>query len=207
MLPLVPLGHHARVAAALVAAAACVAAAIAGFTACLTAPPSDIGTSANLRPSIVHGAVYPPEGVIRQWPPDGVFVVPVQLPDPTATCRWRDFDQDTELPPPPTPLDDRPCTTSLLDGGVIVQNAPIMEPTDGHCHVFTFIVAHGFSAETVPDSIGGDSVRWEYEPPSALCNFYDAGAFQDGAFPPADAGSDSVLVTPESGPGDSGVDP
>ena len=45
-------------------------------------------------------------------------------------------------------------------------------------------MAHNFSAEMLPDSIGGDLVKWEYEPANALCNFYDAGALQDGAFPP-----------------------
>ncbi len=203
MLPFVPLGSRARVAAVLAAAAACGAATIVGIAACLTAPPADVGTSTNERPTIVHDAVYPPEGLIAQWPIDNQFIVPVQLPGPTASCFWRDFDQDIEAPPPPSPLDNSQCTTSLLDGGVALQDFHIKPPTDGHCHVFTFIVAHNFSAEMLPDSIGGDLVKWEYEPPNALCNFYDAGALQDGAFP-MDAGSDGLLIPPESGPSDAG---
>jgi hypothetical protein len=211
MLPLVPLGPRARVAAALVAAGACGAAAIAGFAACLTAPPPDIGTSTNERPEIVHDAVNPPGGLLTAWPLDG-FVVPVLLPDPTVGCRWSLFDQDLEMPSPPPGLTvyaNEACVTSVVDGGAILQDFQFggpTGPTDGHCHIYTFIVAHGFSAnaESVPDSIGGDSVIWEYLPPGALCNFYDAGALQDGAFPPVDAGKDGPLVTPESGPLDSG---
>lgn len=206
MLPYAYLGSRPRIAAALVAAVACAAAAIAGVAACLTAPPSDVGTSADERPEIIHPALYPPEGVIRQWPPENVFYVPIRLPDPTATCVWRDVDQDIEAATVTTINNNVACTISLLDGGVIVQNANIPQPTDGHCHVLTFVVAHAF-AGNVPDSIGGDTARWEYEPPGALCNFYDAGALQDGAFPPSDAGSEGLPVTPESGAGDSGGDP
>jgi len=203
MLPFVPLGSRARVAAALAAAAACGAAAIAGIAACLTAPPADVGTSTNERPTIIHDAVYPPEGLIAQWPIDNRFLVPVQLPGPTSSCFWSDFDQDTELGTQ-QPLDiNTQCTTSVMDGGVAVQDFQIKQPVDGHCHVFKFVVAHNFSAEGLPDSIGGDLVKWEYEPPNAFCNFYDAGPLQDGAFP-QDAGSDGLLIPPESGPSDSG---
>jgi len=206
MLPLVPLGPRARVAAALVAAAACVGATIAGV-ACLTAPPSDISTNTNERPEIVHTSVQPPEGLLNGWPPDDFLRIPVLLPDPSATCAWQLFEKDLEGATQFRA--GQPCDTSVIDGGVIVQEVPIGEqPTDGHCHVFTFIVAHGFSAAGVPDSIGGDTSTWEYLPQGALCTFYDAGALQDGAFPPGDAGVDGPLVTPESGPlPESGVDP
>jgi hypothetical protein len=209
MLSLVPLGPRARVAAALAAAGACFVAAIAGIAACLTAPPADIGTSTNERPEIVHDAVSPPGGLVAGWPLDGIFVVPVLLPDPTVGCTWRLFDQDLEVSPQMNPVIFRQCVTSLLDGGAILQDVPIQEPINGHCHIFTLIVAHGFSSNalTVPDSIGGDTVSWEYAPPGALCNFYDAGALQDGAFPPGDAGTDGPLITPESGPLDSGGEP
>ncbi|HTR96831.1 MAG TPA: hypothetical protein VMH61_02925 [Candidatus Acidoferrales bacterium] len=209
MLPLVPLGPRARVAAALAAAAACAIAAIAGIAACLTAPPADIGTSTNERPLIVHTTVQPPEGLLNGWPPQNAFLVPVQLPDPTANCEWRLFDKDTESQEGPVFKGESACLTSVLDGGVVVEDPPVgAQPTDGHCHVFTFMVGHGFSALQVFDSIGGDALSWEYEPPGVLCNFYDAGAFQDGAFPPGDAGADGLPVTPESGPSpESGVDP
>jgi hypothetical protein len=209
MLPLVPPGPRARVAAALVAAGACAATAIAGFAACLTAPPPDIGTSKNERPEIVHDAVTPPGGLLAAWPADG-FIVPVLLSDPTVGCTWRVFDQDLEVSPQLGYVLGGPCLTSLVDGGTILQDFRISEQyMNGHCHVFTFIVAHGFStnALSVPDSIGGDSVSWEYAPPGALCNFYDAGALQDGAFPSVEAGTDGPLITPESGPLDSGGEP
>jgi hypothetical protein len=206
MLSVVPLGARARIATTIVAAVACVVAAVATVAACLTAPPSDVGTSTDKRPEIIHSAVYPPEGVIRQWPPNGEFLVPVRLPDPTDACRWSDFDQNEELGST-TAIDvNTPCDTSLLDGGVLVQTAPIPQPRDNDCHVLKFIVAHGFSTDMVPDSIEGDIVTWEYEPASSLCNFYDAGALQDGAFPPTDAGYEGLPVTPESGTGDSRAD-
>src|SRR5579883_1461056 len=112
----VPLGPRTRVAAALVAATACTAAAVAGVAACLTAPPADIGTSTSARPEIVHDAVQPPGGLLSQWPLDDEFVVPVRLADPTGQCVWRSFDQDLEASTT-TLLTDRPCVTSLLDGG------------------------------------------------------------------------------------------
>ena len=205
MLPFVPLGPRARVVAALAAAAACGLAAIAGVAACLTAPPADIGTSTNERPQIIHTSVQPPEGLLDGWPADNTFRIPILLPNPTANCQWqlndRDLEGSTKF------VEGNFCITSLIDGGVIVQEAHYTAPSDGHCHVITFVVAHGFSSAGVPDSAGGDYSIWEYEPPGALCNFYDAGAFQDGAFPPVDSGPD-VLITPESGPlPESGVDP
>jgi hypothetical protein len=210
MLPLVPLGPRARVAAALAAAAACAFAAIA-IAACLTAPPADVGTSTNERPLILHTSVQPPEGLLNGWPPGNVCLVPVQLPDPNASCRWRLFDTDIESQDGPRYKGEFPCLTSVLDGGVVVEDVNLgAQPTDGHCHVFTFIVAHDFSPGQLqtPDSIGGDSLSWEYEPAGALCNFYDAGAFQDGSFPTVDAGKDGLPITPESGPiPESGVDP
>lgn len=206
MLPYAYLGSRARIAAALVAAVACVATAIAGVAACLTAPPADVGASTDERPEIIHTAVYPPEGLIRQWPSENKFYVPVRLADPTATCVWRAVDQDLEAATATTLYSNIACAISLLDGGVIVQNVQIPQPTDGHCHILTFVVAQAF-AGNVPTSIGGDTARWEYEPPAGLCNFYDAGTLQDGAFPPSDAGSDGLPVTPESGTSDAGGDP
>ncbi len=208
----VSLDSHARLAAALLAGAACVATAVAGVAACLTAPPPDIGTSTDQRPEIIHNAVQPPEGLLNGWPPANSFLVPVRLPDPSATCQWQllDQDQDTPLNEGPKLIASNSCDKSVADGGIIVQDPPVGEqPSDGHCHVFTFIVAHAFSpgALGVPDNIGGDTVVWKFLPPGALCNFYDAGAFQDGSFP-RDAGTDGLPVTPESGPfPESGADP
>jgi hypothetical protein len=210
---IVTLGSRTRLAAALVAASVCVAAALATFAACLTAAPPDIGTSTNARPEILHTAVQPAEGLLDeyQWPTDGFFIVPIILSNPTEPCTWRVFDEDLEQPPAPgqapTLVTDSPaCVTTVVDAGFL-QDVPIQQPTDGHCHKFTFIVAHGFSALNVPDSIGGDAVSWYYEPSNALCRYYDAGAFQDGAFPPVDAAADRPPITPESGPADVGVDP
>jgi hypothetical protein len=205
MLPLVPLGPRTRVVAALAAAAACGVAAIAAIAACLTAPPADVATSTNERPLIIHTSVQPPEGLLNGWPVDNTFRVPILLPGPSATCVWELTDKDLEGTT--KVADGTSCNTSIVDGGVIVQEVPYPPPSDGHCHVLTFIVAHGFSSAGVTDSAGGDDSVWEYAPPGALCNFYDAGAFQDGAFPP-DAGVDALPVLPESGPiPDSGVDP
>jgi hypothetical protein len=204
MLPFVPLGPRARVAAALTAAAACGVAAIAGIAACLTAPPADVGTSTNERPLILHTSVQPPEGLLNGWP--DTFQIPILLPDPSATCQWELFDRDLEGST--TFVTSNNCVTSIIDGGVIVEELNgIKAPTGSHCHVFTFIVANGFSSSGVPVSSGGDYATWEYAPPGALCNFYDAGAFQDGSFPPGDSGAD-VLIAPESGPiPEAGIDP
>lgn len=133
--------------------------------------------------------------------------MPVRLRDPNATCQWRFFDDDLESPQGPVFKGGQPCSTTVSDGGVIIQEVSYGQPTDGHCHRLTFAVAHGFSPGEldVPDNIGGDNANWDFLPPG--CNFYDAGAFQDGAFP-VDAGTDGLPVTPESGPiPDSGGDP
>jgi hypothetical protein len=82
----------------------------------------------------------------------------------------------------------------------------VTKPDPSLAHRIDFLVGHSFSVQAPHtwDSVGGDIVTWTYNPGGSASGFplYDAGALQDGAFPPADAPSDGVLITPESGAGD-----
>ncbi|HEY1691179.1 MAG TPA: hypothetical protein VGG39_03405 [Polyangiaceae bacterium] len=195
-------------------ACAAVAAALVGSTACLSAPPPDLPVPALQRPIILRGAVQPPAGpILGSFPQE--FVVPVLLQSPDEPFQYDafvDFAQcvgfscgsGTTPYIPPTTVTPTPGT---LDGGVYLAH---FDPPAGvdpsSCHTIEFDVAHAFDTNLphTPDSIGGDSVSWIYSPTGNLtgCTLYDAGSLQDGAFPPSDAASDGLPVTPQDGGGD-----
>jgi hypothetical protein len=96
-------------------------------------------------------------------------------------------------------------TPGTLDGGVLLIEfnvTPDLDPS--RCHKIEFFVAHAFETglPRTFDPIGGDFATWTWDPAGTVpCDLivYDAGALQDGAFPPADAGADALPVVPESG--------
>jgi hypothetical protein len=60
----------------------------------------------------------------------------------------------------------------------------------------------GIRSDILQKEYGGDIATWLWDPAGTVpCDLvvYDAGALQDGAFPPADAGADALPVVPESG--------
>jgi hypothetical protein len=198
------------------AACGCVMVAIATTmtSGCITAPPPEIPQLPLQRPTILHDAVVPPTNqILAQLPTE--FVVPVQLDDPDESFEWDVFvdynpcaDPTSCQPTAPTiyPQLVQP-TPGTLDGGVsLVSFASFTDLDDTLCHRIDFLVAHQFdpgSAHTW-DSVGGDIVTWFYNPGGGPngCPIYDAGALQDGAFPPPDAAPDGLPVTPESGADD-----
>ena len=167
-----------------------------------TGPPSSTTRSSRL-----------PTEILTELPSE--FVVPIQLDDGDETYQWDLF------------VDYNPCDLSLgcqpsgpaifpqtvaptpgtIDGGISIVDVQLPSTIDAtSCHRIDFLVAHQFNGSLphIWDSIGGDIVTWFYNAGGGTngCPDYDAGAFQDGAFPPADAGSDTLPVTPESGTGD-----
>jgi hypothetical protein len=186
-------------AAALLAAAA---------VACFTAPPPDLPPQSTERPSIVASGVVP-GAYLTELPPDGTFILPVQVAA-GEFFQWDVFVDYQAGTPSVLPNPRQGPTTvtaddAITDGGFTWVSFPL-GPSDflpGPCpHRIEFFVAHQFNPGTIPrtpESFGGDSFTWFYVPDG--CSSYDAG---DGAFPPADAASDTLPVTPESG---TGVDP
>jgi hypothetical protein len=193
--------------------AAAVGVAIVGAEGCITTPPPDLLAPPPRRPTILHSSVCPPADVpLVEWPADGNFIVPVEPGDPEhpRDFSWDafvDFDPSTGASPvfvgPYQP-------TQAVDGGIIAVVFNVLPPPPaGFCHRVEFLVAHAFNLPTngiassdrrfvhTPDSVGGDIVTWLYTAgaPPGGCPAYDAGALQDGAFPPpTDGPSDGVPI-------------
>lgn len=195
------------------AACGCIAATVLTSTACVTAPPPQLPEVAGHRPTILHDAVQPPTTVILGALPSE-FVVPVELDDPSETFEWDFFVDYNPCANPASCQETQPVqgvhtvtpTPGTLDGGVvIVAFTPPTDLTTSQCHRIDFLVAHTFDPRSAHtwDSVGGDIVTWFYNPGDVPCDLfvYDAGSVQDGAFPPADAGSEGLPVVPESGTG------
>jgi len=198
----------AAFAAAVVAVGALVA------TACITAPPPQLPSEVEHRPTIVHESLVPPATTTLTQFPSGGFLVPILLEDPNESFQWDvfvDYNPCTDPPsctvptPPEAPgVNSVAPTPGTLDGGVELVSFALpsdLDPTQ--CHAIQFFVAHRFepTSPTTYDSVGGDTAAWQYQPAGVSCTsiVYDAGALQDGAFPPADAAPDSLPVVPESG--------
>jgi hypothetical protein len=177
----------------------------AAAVACFTAPPPDLPPQSTERPSIVSSGVVP-GAYLTELPPDMTFIVPVQVAA-GEFFQWDVFvDYQADIPADPNYPNPRlgPKTVSageaVTDGGFTWVNFTLgaSDFPPGPCpHRIEFFVAHQFNPGTIPrtpESFGGDSFTWFYVPDG--CSTYDAG---DGAFPPADAPSDTVLVIPESG--------
>jgi hypothetical protein len=192
-------------------AAACtgVTLALVTSTGCIVAPPPDLPELPVERPTILHEAVVPPaDQILAELPSE--FVVPVELVGPDQSFVWDvfvDYDPCVGASCEPTPPARFPQMVQpapgTLDGGIAIVSFSLDPLDPSLCHRIDFLVAHQFdpgSARTW-DSVGGDIVTWIYNPggqPNG-CPIYDAGAFQDGAFPPNDSG---LPVVPESGTGD-----
>jgi hypothetical protein len=159
----------------------------------------------------LHSSVCPRADVpLVDWPADGNFIVPVEPGDPEHPLDFLwdvfiDYDPSTGA----SASFIRPTQPSeIVDGGIVEVPFHADVPAAGFCHRVEFLVAHKFNPppggitngdrrlDHTPDSVGGDIVTWLYTAgaPPGGCPVYDAGALQDGAFPPADAPSDSVPV-------------
>jgi hypothetical protein len=200
------------------ATATCVAIAMLVATACITAPPPQLPQEVAHRPTIMHESVQPPAGLVSFDLPSE-FLVPVVLEDPNETFQWDVFidyndcaDPSSCTPTPPLApgIQTVAPTPGTLDGGVEFVSfivPPDLDPS--RCHNIDFLVAHKFETSSTGsplprtwDPVGGDIVTWTWDPAGTVpCDLvvYDAGALQDGAFPPADAGTEALPAVPESG--------
>jgi hypothetical protein len=170
-----------------------------GLLACFTAPPPDLPAASTEPPSIRGPSVVPPlAAILTELPPE--FDVPVHV-SPGQYFEYEVFiDYQSSHSSPVIRAQPGPAP-GPLDGGDVGVSFPLDATrfTLGQCpHVIQFFVAYQFDTDTLPtpETFGGDSVQWFYEPPG--CEDYDAG---DGAFPPPDAPVDALPVAPESGAG------
>jgi hypothetical protein len=163
-------------------------AAVLGAACVIADPAPEVPVPPPHRPTILHGSVVPPDtAILSQFPLS--FEVPVELVDPSQAFEYNVFVDDVfkfhgSVEPDPT----------LTDAGIRVIPVTLSPPDPAFCHVIEFIVALHFEGADPhsPDSTGGDSVAWFYNPSGnpGGCPLYDAGGL-DGAFPPdgaADAG-------------------
>jgi hypothetical protein len=107
--------------------------------------------------------------------------------DTSQTFEFEVFlDYDPTQPTGPAPAESVVPDPARLDGGVFLETFQKAAPDPSSCHVLEFIAAHSFDPQSphTPDSLGGSSVIWFYQP-NGTCPTYDAGA--DGAVPDADA--------------------
>ncbi len=166
-----------------------IAAGVAG--GCLTAPPPDLPPLPHVRPTALHDAVSPAEGLILEWPTE--FSVPVQLSTPTDPYFYNIF------------LDSNPATATVKqtapDGGIALVTFIAPQPDTATCpHHLEFIVAHGFvdAQRRQWDDVGGDIVNWYFynSGPGGPqgCPVIDAGT---GGFP--EASVDALPIPPEAG--------
>ncbi|MGO9836190.1 MAG: hypothetical protein ACLP1X_18470 [Polyangiaceae bacterium] len=184
------------------AAASAVACALA-VAACITAPPPDLPQLPPQRPTVLHDAVIPPEGLLYDWPSDNTFTVPVQV-DVQSPAFYYNVFVDYSAVTQQALQEFSGMGPGLVDGGVTLVSFPLSPPDTPTCpHTIDFLVANGFNPsissftpEAVGNAGGGDIVTWSYFPNGSQggCPAYDAG---DGVFP--DVLVDGLLVTPESG--------
>lgn len=157
-----------------------------------------------LGPIIIQDAVQPPANVyLTAIPPDAEFIVPVRVFDPNqsvACSVFIDFNPG-DRNNTGTGIAGRCVFQPGLDAGVTEAEFTV-SPSDlgdpNTCHTIQCFVANSFdprSAHTPNNPLGADSVVWQYTPNGpGGCDDFDAG---DGAFPPADAPTDTLPVTPD----------
>lgn len=139
--------------------------------------PADIPTLPEFRPTIVKGAVVPTSSrVLTEFPQK--FIVPVELVDPTVRFSWRayiDYDfagrQDETLGLVASGSSNPDVARTRTRKLEIVMPPP----SDlKRCHVIQVIVANRFAGAIegrpahTPESPGGDTIEWFYNPSGDL---------------------------------------
>ena len=181
----------------------------AAMASCVTVPPADPPQVPAQGPVIVQDGVQPPANqYLTELPKE--FVVPVRVTNSTSAIACKvfiDFDpgRDNNQFATPAAYSCPNDTLPALDGGLTrlpftLTTTSFVDPNV--CHVIQFFVADSFdpnSAHTPGDSLGADSVTWQYTPNGpGNCQQFDGG---DGVFP-TDASTDATLqVQAEVGTG------
>ncbi len=155
--------------------------------ACVIAQPSgDLPRLPNVRPTIIHPSVVPSTSAVLTHFPK-VFVIPVELADPTAPFDYAAFVDYNPFNGEGLVDTVKTSTFDVTNTTDRVRNLEILipEPLElGRCHVIEVVVAlHlyqkelGRGAHTPDDPPGGDLVTWFYNPSGDLggCPALDAG--------------------------------
>jgi hypothetical protein len=191
---------------ALLPALALALSALAGISSCLTTAPAEPPPVPPLGPTIIQDAVYPPNNTYLPALPPQPFVVPVRVFDPNREIEcevYVDFDPGSDNSQFATGAIPGACPTMLpaLDGGPTLMQFSLTSTNLGDpttCHVIQCFVADSFdtmSPHTPGDTLGADSVTWQYAPNGpGGCEQFDGG---DGAAPP-DAPMDALPQTPDA---------
>ncbi len=187
-----------RVQGAVLSALAAGCAAAAGVASCIAASPADPPQPPLLAPIIIQDSVRPvASAFLPDLPPS--FSVPVRAFDPTRPILCNVF---VDFDPGPDNINSTGFVTTCaptfpaLDGGVTqlsftLTSTMLGDPTA--CHVIQCFVAYGFdpkSRHTPGDTLGADSVTWQYTPngPGGCTQFSgDDGSFSDADAAPTDA--------------------
>lgn len=168
------------------------------MSACITAPPPDLPNPPLQGPTIQQSGVQPPTNQDLTALPDGdIFIVPVVVGQPSEPFFIKvfvDFNPGSNNAnphaTPATKTFSYPVTPATLDGGVYAARL-MFGPDDlgdpNACHWIEAIVADSFVFDSDHTPMGrSDSVFWHYVPDTLNgCLLFDAGPFQDGAFPDA----------------------
>lgn len=155
--------------------------------ACILAQPSgEVPRPAQQRPTILHASVVPStSAVLTRWPADSIFLVPVELADPTVSIEYAafvDFNAKTGegLVGEPQSIAFETANTT---GNTRTLSVNIPEPDLAQCHRVEIVVALRLSSRSdgknahTPAEPGGDIATWFYNPNGDLggCPTLDAG--------------------------------
>jgi hypothetical protein len=180
-----------RAVAVVVGGGVAIAASVVLVACILADPPAALPDPVTGRPTIIRASVTPPATtILREWPRDGTFMVPIELAQNT-TFQWHAFFDYDAINRTPVLSETVSADPASLEGGIftLAIGFPTLPVSAGRCHTFEVIVAKGFDQDHSPSPPGGDSVSWFYSPTGDLtgCAIFDAGG--DGAAPADDSGS------------------
>jgi len=161
-----------------------VGAAITSNSACvLLDAPADLPLAPTRRPTILRSQVTPSASMpLGQIPADGIFIVPIEIPDPTQPVAWTAY-LDLDTPRPQAAADDaRIVKLTTIVGSSSAPN--IAYPTftlkparvdSTTCHTIHFVVSLQLSDN--PDPSLSDSIDWFVVPGGnpGGCTSYDGG--------------------------------
>lgn len=179
-------GRRFVAALSVVAAASAFVAIVAAEDACILAEPSgELPRIPETRPTIIHASVVPSTAaVLSRFP--SVFIVPVELADPTVEIVYAAFVDynpltgDGLVDAPRHSVFEASNTTARTR--TLSIEIPVPLETD-RCHVIEVVVALRLASEKdpknahTPDEPGGDVATWFYNPRGDVggCPSLDAG--------------------------------